>query len=271
MAKVREEKPKSFTEFVKLVEDIQGSTTDPVWYRGSGRSDYHLLPSLYRHKTMKKADQLSKLEAQLMTRFRQRSIPFHDRSLSDDWDALFFMQHYGAPTRLLDWTENPVIALYFAVMSAPFDVNQSGKLTFISDAAIWILDPIAWNKKSLSHQTYDGGVLTPGDDALKGYKPSPSFSGMFNHPVALYGAHNSSRIVAQRGVFTIFGQNTEPMEVVFDKQSFPANCLIKVVLKKDAMLAFRTSILNHGVTESVVFPDLEGLAREIRRTFGFES
>jgi hypothetical protein len=205
-----------------------------------------------------------------MTRFRQRSIPLHSRSLADDWDALFFMQHYGVPTRLLDWTESPFIGLYFAVMSAPFVPDDRGRLKFQEDAVVWILDPISWNRHSLSHQSYDGGILTPGDDALKGFKPTPSFAGMNNHPVALYGAHNSPRIVAQRGVFTIFGQNVKPMEKAYDSEQFPDGCLTKVILKRSRIFEFRKSLLNHGVTESVIFPDLEALAAEIRRSFDFE-
>jgi hypothetical protein len=93
---------------------------------------------------------------------------------------------------------------------------------------------------------------------------------MNNHPVALFGSHNSPRIVAQQGVFTIFGQNQTPMEQVYGSEGFPANCLIKVTIKTSVIKSIRTSLLNHGVTESVVFPDLEGLAREIKRTFGFD-
>jgi hypothetical protein len=180
------------------------------------------------------------------------------------------MQHYAVPTRLLDWTENPFVGLYFAVMYAPYEVTSMGLLRFSQAAALWILDPVAWNRHSLHHQSYDGGVLVPGDDALKGYRPTPSFSGMYNHPVALYGAHNSSRIVAQRGVFTIFGQNTNPMEKVFVTEGFPGDSLIKVTLTRKVLPEIRRSILKYGITESVVFPDLEGLSREIKRTFGFE-
>lgn len=270
MAKVREEKPDSFTNFVDLIEKLQSQTNNPLWFRGCGRADYKLLPTLYRHRDAININKLARLENQLMTRFRQRSIPFHDRSLSDDWDTLFFMQHYGVPTRLLDWTENPFIGLYFAVMSCPFEIGNNARIRFRSDAVVWILDPVSWNRHSLSHQSYDGGILMPGDDALKGYKPTPSFAGMYNHPVALYGAHNSSRIVAQRGVFTIFGQNTKSMEGIFDHEEFPDNSLIKVILRKGKLLNIRNSILNHGITESVVFPDLEGLAKEIRRIFAFE-
>ncbi len=270
MAKVSEKRPKTFSDFVSLVEKLRLQKDSPLWFRGCGRADYKLLPTLYRHNTPKNLNVLARLESQLIVRFRQRSIPFHNRSLDDDWDTLFFMQHYGVPTRLLDWTENPFIGLYFAIMSCPFKVTLHNQIKFNSNSVVWILDSVSWNRYSLSHQSYDSGILTPGDDALKGYKPTPSFSGMYNHPVALYGAHNSSRIVAQRGVFTIFGQNTRPMEDIYEKEGFPDNCLIKVILDKINLSKIRKSILSHGITESVVFPDLEGLAREIRRSFGFE-
>lgn len=173
MAKPKEERPKTFADFVKHIDNLQAKAEHSLWYRGCGKSTYLLQPSLFRHRHKREIAELSSLELQLMTRFRQRSIPFHDRSLLDDWDALFFMQHYGVPTRLLDWTENPLMALYFAVMSAPFKAQRSGALQFRADAAVWVLDPVVWNRKSLQHQSFDGGVLTPADEALKGYKPVP--------------------------------------------------------------------------------------------------
>jgi hypothetical protein len=270
MPSIREEKPTSFIEIMTLVENLQKGKNTPYWFRGCGRSDYKLIPSLYRHPTKTKIGDISRLEGELITRFRQRSIPFHDRALTDDWDTLFFMQHYSVPTRLLDWTENPFFGLYFAVMSASYQLANKGRLQFLHSAAFWILDPVTWNKHALQHQRYKGGILVPGDDALKGYRSAPSFSDMYNHPVGLYGAHNSTRIVAQRGVFTIFGQNTNPMEKIFVSEGFPANSLIKVTLTRKVLPQIRRSILNHGITESVVFPDLDGLSREIKRTFGFE-
>jgi hypothetical protein len=93
---------------------------------------------------------------------------------------------------------------------------------------------------------------------------------MQNHPVALYGAHNSARIVAQQGVFTIFGRDTTPMEQVFKTDAFPAHCLTEFTVTKSLISPLRKSLLNHGITESAVFPDLEGLAREIKRIFSFE-
>lgn len=113
-------------------------------------------------------------------------------------------------------------------------------------------------------------VLTPGDAALHPYKPLRRFDEIPVHPVALYGAHNSPRIVAQRGVFTIFGQDTSPMEAVYEKFAFPRDCLLKIVFERTNLPRLRRSILHHGITESVVFPDLEGLAREMKREFKFD-
>lgn len=271
MSRPRTIRATSLLQVLKEVEKIQSSASNSLWYRGVGHASYQLLPALYRHKKTKGADSLAKLERELMTRFRQRSLPYHNRSLADDWEALFFMQHYGVPTRLLDWTENPFVALHFALLSAKATMSSAGKISFGADSAIWVLDPVAWNRHALRHVSYSGSILTPDDDALKAYRPAPGFAGMHNHPVSIYGAHNSPRIVAQQGVFTVFGRQANAMEDSFASDAFPGPCLTKIVMTKGSMPTIKKALLNHGVTESVVFPDLEGLARETRRIFGFES
>ena len=78
------------------------------------------------------------------------------------------------------------------------------------------------------------------------------------------------------GVSLMTGEHLAPvlfesgMGQAFDLDTFPDGCLRKIVLEKDVLPAMRASILNHGITESVVFPDLEGLAKEIKRSFEFE-
>ena len=269
MPKVTEERPQSLPEYVELVEKHQAKAPESVWYRGCGSAKFKLLPSLYRHIKAVTPDDLATLERNLMTRFRQRSLPYHSRSLENDWDTLFFMQHYGVPTRLLDWTENPLIALHFALMTAEAKVQKSSRPSYSADAIVWMFDPVSWNRVALRHVSFAGGVLTPDDDALRGYRPTPKFAGMHNQPVALYGAHNSARIVAQQGVFTIFGREAKPMEDVFAVEPFPPHCLVKVTIRRSLIPTMRNSLLKHGITETVVFPDLEGLAREIKRVFGF--
>jgi len=263
-------RPKSLPQYLELVEQLQRSAGHSLWFRGCGKSKHRLVPSLYRHPTVSTQPELEALERQLMVRFRQRSIPYHARNLSDDWEALFFMQHYGVPTRLLDWTENPLIALHFALMLAPRSSRRKG-IHYGGAAAVWVLDPVVWNKAALKHVSYSGAPLVPGDEELKGYSPRTTGTPMHSHPVALYGAHNSSRIVAQQGVFTIFGANKGAMEKLVKNGAFPPKALTCIVIDANRISRMRKSLLNQGITESVVFPDLEGLARETKRHFGFEA
>lgn len=270
MPQIEEYRPRNLSEYIALVEKLQRRAGHALWFRGIGRVGNLLVPSLYRHPKVKSHSDLCVLERQLMTRFRQRALPYHSRNLSDDWEALFFMQHYGLPTRLLDWTENPLTGLHFALMSAPSKSSANLTLKYTKPAAVWILDPVAWNQAALKHVSYTGGPLAPGDEALKGYSAEAIATAINTHPVALFGAHNSARIVAQQGVFTIFGTNRDSMETLVKDGTLPAKVLACVVIPPSRIGTIRKSLLNQGITESAIFPDLEGLARETKRHFGFE-
>jgi hypothetical protein len=132
------------------------------------------------------------------------------------------------------------------------------------------LDPEQWNQHSVNLKSFPGSVLTTDEPNATAYKPVGNVAVMKSSPIALYGSHNSQRIVAQRGVFVCFGKDTRPMEVAYDLERFPTDCLMKLVLKKGKLPNLYEALRRHGITDSVAFPDLDGLAREIKREFSFE-
>jgi hypothetical protein len=259
----------TINQFIELIQQGITRAGRALWYRGCCDDNHGLIPSLYRHPTTTEASKLIDLEAKILGRFKQRSVPYQTRALTTSWEYLFFMQHFGIPTRLLDWTENPYVGLYFA-LSGHADGYDKGVPHYRSDAAVWVLDPVEWNRKALEDIGWSGEVLSPPDDPpLSGYEPFQAPTMIRNHPVAIYGTHNSYRIVAQRGVFVIFGKGLLPMEETYQNLKFPDDTLLKIRIPRGRIHAIMKSLADIGVTDSVVFPDLDGLAKEIRRYFGF--
>jgi hypothetical protein len=265
-------KPRTLTEYVEVVEELRLGSGGPLWYRGCPARSQELLPSLYRRREFPKAApvDLSQLEQQLVTRFRDRSLPYHNRDLNDDLETLFFMQHYSIPTRLLDWTENPFVGLFFALRLAGYERNSRGGVSYLNDAAVWVLDPSLWNKAALVRLSYTGGPLDSKHAALGSYKLIGDIGSLSENPVALYGAHNSDRIVVQQGTFVIFGSNTTPMERLYRGGLGPDGSLTRVTISRGFIGRIRRSLLTHGFTEGSLFPDLEGLGRDLRRSLGFD-
>ncbi len=258
----------SLNEFTAFIESHLAAGTGGFLYRGCGKSSHKLTPSLFRHPIKTNVAEFFDLEKKLIGRFKQRSIPYQNRELKGEWEYVFFMQHFGVPTRLLDWTENPFLALFFALTSA---IQENRK--YQDDAALWVLNPSTWNQKVLQHIGFDKDILSVDESVLDPYKPNmdgePNIALMPSEPVAIYGIHNRPRIIAQRGVFTIFGKNTNPMEDMYINLDFPQGSLTKLILPKDKIESLLSSVISIGITDSVVFPDLEGLAREIKRFFGY--
>jgi hypothetical protein len=110
------------------------------------------------------------------------------------------------------------MALFFAVTLARHTLNSQGKPVFNGDASIWLLDPVKWNKRAIELRSFSGSVLTTDDPNASAYKPVGDINTMKQFPIALYGSHNSQRIVAQRGVFVCFGKDTRPMEVLYERE-----------------------------------------------------
>jgi hypothetical protein len=88
-------------------------TTWGPWFRGHADADWKLAPKLYRASVPRRGIRI--IEDEIRQEFMMRAPSLTDKGPQNSWDWYFTMQHSGAPTRLLDWTEGALIALYFAV------------------------------------------------------------------------------------------------------------------------------------------------------------
>lgn len=241
---------------MEQVENSLDATPGSRWFRGCGIYPDHLLePTLLRHVDVK-AKTLDPviLEQRLKSRFLQTSAPFLNSVPTNPFDWLFLQQHYGVPTRLLDWTENPFIALYFALSSG----------SAANDACVWLLNPIKWNQKALNNPNLDripDATMTQATQFLA--NPGDDFSP--NDPIAIYGNHTNPRITAQRGTFVMFCKSSDSMET----KGYPDDCLLCLRIPAANRKSIYEKLLSIGYTHSVVYPDLSGLGAEIKTTFGF--
>lgn len=247
----------SLTSFTNAIEEYLNIDPNIKWFRGSGNAKEHKLePSLFRHKKVKNSEiDVVDLEANIKRRFAQTSPPFYEgRIASNDFDAIFMQQHFGVPTRLLDWSENPFIALYFALSSSEKD----------KDAVVWMLDPIKWNKKSLNNQGLDRIPDTSFENARR-FLSNPGGDFAMSDPIAIYGDHINSRITAQRGNFTMFCKSLTPMEDI----GYAGDSLIKILIPSSEKDNLYKKMLSIGYTHSVIYPDFSGLSVELKTYFGF--
>ena len=181
------------------------------------------------------------------------------------------MQHHGAPTRLLDWSDGALIALHFAV--------QKEKHGDSEDAFVYVLEPDrlkdhleALPETSIAKQqwtAYAGGhpfykdkldewehSYLPADDEDRSKLTIPRV------PLLLEFPHITRRVAAQRSRFIVFG--SEP-NWLSDHSKEAESCLRIITIEAGRVPAIRRELRDGGVTESVIFPDMDGLGREIRQ------
>jgi hypothetical protein len=229
----------TLAEYLRTYAEIAESWGTKIWCRGQTHSNWGLLPGEYRPPVPLDADEMR-------SEFQLKSWPLLQSLPKGDWEWYFLMQHYGLPTRLVDWSMGSLIGLYFALKD---NIGEA-------PAAVWLLDPWELNKKS----TGKAELLLTTDKGVNAYLP-PLFAKspkLPDTPIAIVPPYNSPRITVQRGAFTVHGKNRKGLEQIFTKRlhkiEIPATHTVK--MKRDLRAA--------GINEFTVFPDLDGLCREIR-------
>jgi hypothetical protein len=242
------------------------------WFRGEqnanwlSKSGMALRPKLYRNQ--EGADKLLSLEKEMRVAFRRCGTQLiTEQRPSDKWEWYFLMQHYGCPTRLLDWSDAALVALYFAVQSRGGEGDEYGG----ADAVVYMLDPWWLNEQAFADcpttkEYRAGGPAFCDWDAAKPYLPDENEPLKVTCPIAMDPSHFSRRIAAQRSRFTIFGREPDHLK---DLENTCHDCKIaKFHVQCGAIRDIKHALKLLGISESTIFPDLEGLGRELSYWFG---
>jgi hypothetical protein len=277
---------RSLCEYLSIVAGLRKRWRVPkhleLWFRAEAtlHRKTRLQPSIYRPRgknRLKPIRKLLELENELYEEFGRCSAQLSDvRSGQEDWewDSFFLMRHHGVPTRLLDWTDGALIALHFAVREKPMP-PKSGSIIYVLDPH-WLTrylrqhpdrkDTTArWreyckkNPHEVDEEEWDRLYLPSDEEDFK--EPlltTPETPLLWDSP------HLTRRVAAQRSRFMIFG--TDPLWLVkLEKEK--GSRLVSITIPVGSINRIRQEIKDAGITESVVYPDLDGLGRELKSAF----
>lgn len=227
-------------------ESLSSSAKDDkiLWYRGQANKDWTLVPGLFR------SDKAGSLEDRAYKEWVRRAdlIEKHE---DKEWHHLFNMQHYGVPTRLLDWTESFAVAVGFTLAFS----NDGRKST----PRIFVLDPIALNKKTTGRERI---FEIPDDETLSYRQTYLENRGIMPiGPVAVKPSSyklNNRRADNQAGVFTIHDNSAAPL----DDQ--PKNIVTSFTIEPEDIPGAKLFLKLSNVNPYTIYPDFGGLAGYIR-------
>jgi hypothetical protein len=208
---------------------ILGRLQSGMWFfRGHGNASWELLPRAGRPEYyLGDPDQTNLRDLGRFRMWRNQAVAYCALP-ENDLECLAVAQHHGLATRLLDWTSNPLIALYFAVYEEPS-----------SDGALFCFLPCCF----ISERHAD----LPSEEYLALYKPRSI----------------SPRILNQSGAFTYHPYPAKPFSEYPQEFDGTGAALYRLTVKKERKSDLLRQLDLYGINHVTLFPDLDGLSRHI--------
>jgi FRG domain len=258
---VKTSAPASWTDVLEALYDGAWNPAlerfrSPYAFRGLSCIGHTLSSSLVR--LAGDAD-TRKLELALLRNFRKYAVTEGGHADSI-WDWLALGQHRGLPTRLLDWTYSPLVALHFAT-ETPEDFSRDG--------VIWCVNFVEANKRlpaKLRRIMTREGSETLTVDMLSVFKELRDFDALSRSPflVFLEPPAIDRRILNQFALFSLMSSPTAHIEEWLKQH--PDLCR-RVVIPAALKWEIRDKLDQANVNERILFPDLDGLSRWLTRYY----
>ena len=219
-------------------------------FRGHADERYGLEPTLSRviGRHAKNEQEAVEIESQLVREYRNRSKPLRPQESGGTFSAdcldiyhVQSMQHYGAPTRLLDWTKSFYVALYFAVSNHP---NVAGSVHVA-------------NVSNMMTRGTIGKPLQKPEDFLR-YSNDPPF------PILYPPNFDFERGIVQQGLFVMPSRLLCDHDKMYeDALSSTSSPLKKIVIPSNLKQTLLAQLVLMNVTPATLFPGLAGVAKSI--------
>jgi hypothetical protein len=257
------QKPRSWTELIELL--YQGSWNaeierfrSPFAFRGLPSAQHDLSSSLWR---LAAGDEdIDTVELAVLRNFKKYAHASTSGAVDSIWHWLALGQHHGLPTRLVDWTYSPLVALHFAVES-PVD--------FGADGVVWCVNFVDANKllpRKLKAILEEERSDTLTVEMLREFPSLKAFDSMTRDPFLVFVEPPTldARILNQFALFSLMSSAKVTMEEWI--ASHPQMCR-RVVVPAELKWEIRDKLDQANINERILFPGLDGLSRWLERYY----
>lgn len=237
-------------QLLEFIKNIKETNKHHLWFRGVADESWPLLPSIQRSKDRIMCEKYIINDFYIKARQVIENSPPKKNYAA--WISL--MQHFGLPTRMLDWSSSPLIASFFAV--------EKYEEYFETDAAIWVLTPGLLNRKEgFGTCIYPVDADTAQKMLRPAFKKQRRTTSVDDKILACLSTENNLRMYSQQANFTIHN-SLKRLEDICDDDT-----LYKIIIPKDSRRSFLTNLEIFGITESFVYPDLEHISNDLKRQY----